>query len=256
MKRLDFPASRLTVDHHFWFDMQSLIVSQIRGVPGKEYSMPPGQPRQKQPQRGFDFTSAMWLLCEDVTSRLEPFLHIDMSRVAVSYAQTRSNSKYGIQAKLTPMRFEHGATSTQRNGREWTCQRLKVGGLEMLYILTFYLPRFHNQSFREKMITVLHELYHISDKFDGDIRRFGGRYHVHSASQKEYDRQMGRFSDEYLEMKPPVELYDWLKPDFQTLHEQHEGVWGLQIPIPKLIPITKTARIVAAPVDQALFSNK
>lgn len=199
------------------------------------------EPVSGRPSRGFDFTSAMWLLCDDVTNRLEEFLHIDMSRVAVSYAQTRSGSHYGIQAKLTPMRFENGALTTKRQGREWTCQRLRIGGTEMLYILTFYLPRFHNQTFREKMITVLHELYHISQNFDGDIRRFGGRYHVHSHSQKEYDREMGRLSDEYLSLRPDPELYEWMRGDFRALHEAHGGVWGLQIPIPKLIPLTKSA---------------
>jgi hypothetical protein len=123
----------------------------------------------------FDFTTAMWMLCDDVTSRLDELLHIDMSRVAVSYAQTRSRSRFGLQAKLTPMRFENGAMTTHRRGRPWTCQRLMLGGKEMLYILTFYLPRFLDQSFEEKMITVLHELFHVSPEFNGDIRRFGGR---------------------------------------------------------------------------------
>jgi len=87
------------------------------------------------------------------------------------------------------------------------------------------------------MITVFHELYHISPQFDGDIRRFGGHYHVHSHSQKEYDRQMEVFVDEYLSMKPPEYLYSFLKKRFTGLQTDHGTVVGLRVPIPKIIPL-------------------
>lgn len=193
---------------------------------------------QRQP---FDFTAAMWMLCDDVTTRLDELLHVDMSRVAVSYAQTRTRALHGLQAKLTPMRFENGATTTQRRGREWTCQRLLLGEREMLYILTFYVPRFLDQPFHEKMVTVLHELFHVSPEFNGDIRRFGGRYHVHSHSQKEYDCEMGKLARHYLSLNPPRELYDWLNFDFRSLHKQTGGIRGQKIPVPKLIPVAKAA---------------
>lgn len=184
----------------------------------------------------FDFTTAMSRLCEDITSRHEAFLHIDMSRVAVCFAQTRSQVLHGLQAKLTPLRFEGGALTCQRRDRLWTVQRVYLGEQEMLYLLTFYLPRFLNQSFREKLITVLHELYHISPRFDGDIRRFDGRCHMHSHSQESYDRQMERYAAEYLSMRPPSELFAFLREDFRVLQRRHGAVIGLQVPIPKLIP--------------------
>ena len=117
----------------------------------------------------------------------------------------------------------------------WTVQRLFMEQREMLYILTFYLPRFLNQPFREKLVTVFHELYHISAQFDGDIRRLPGHFHVHSHSQKEYDDQMAVYLDEYLSTKPGPVL-DFLKGNFQSLRDCHGGVVGLQVPIPKLIP--------------------
>lgn len=184
----------------------------------------------------FDFTHCMNRLCEDVTNRHEAFQHIDMSRVAVCFAQTRSKVLHGLQAKLTPLRFEGGTMTTHRRGRQWTVQRVFLGEKEMLYLLTFYLPRFLNQSFREKFVTILHELYHISPHFDGDIRRFDGRYHVHSHSQTEYDREMEQYAAEYLSMRPSAEIYSFLNFDFRSLQKQHGGVIGLQVPIPKLIP--------------------
>ncbi|MBX3436607.1 MAG: hypothetical protein KF861_03885 [Planctomycetaceae bacterium] len=187
----------------------------------------------------FDFTGAMYRLCDDVTNRLDEFLHIDMSRVAVTFAQARRRVLHGLQAKLTPMRFERGALTTRRHGRLWTVQRLYQGDQEMLYILTFYLPRFLEQSFREKMVTVLHELYHISPQFDGDIRRMDGRYHVHSHSQCEYDRLMETFAAKYLAMRPPESLYEFLQADFRTLNQRHGGIVGMKVPIPKLIQVSE-----------------
>ena len=186
---------------------------------------------------GFDFTTAMTHLCRDVCDRLEVFQHINMDRVAVTFAQARASGLHGIQAKLTPLRFEGGTLVSMLRGRHWTVQRVYVGKQEMLYLLTFYLPRFQDNTFREKMITVLHELYHISPLFDGDIRRFTGRYHAHSGSQKEYDRLMDRYVEEYLQLAPPRELFRFLEEDFKTLVRRHGRILGRKIPTPKLIPV-------------------
>ncbi|WP_437201192.1 putative metallopeptidase [Planctomicrobium sp. SH664] len=188
----------------------------------------------------FDFTQAISRLCIDICDRHEAFQHIDVSRIAICFTQARSRVLHGLQAKLTPMRFEKGMLTCVRRGRQWTVQRLFVGQREMLYILTFYLPRFLDQSFSEKFITILHELYHISPRFDGDIRRFDGRYHVHSSSQQDYDGQMDIYAREYLASGPPPELYEFLKVDFRQILRQHGGVVGLQVPIPKLIPIEQS----------------
>ena len=119
----------------------------------------------------FDFSLAMRRLCEDVCTRLEPFRHIRMDEVAVTFAQARRRVPHGLQAKLTPMRFENGQLTTTRGRRRWTVQRLYAGAgedrRELLYILTFYLPRFLDHDLREKLVTVLHELFHISPLFEG-----------------------------------------------------------------------------------------
>lgn len=191
-------------------------------------------PRGGRP--AFDFSGAMARLCDDMTARVDELLHVDMSRVAVSFAQTRRRVLHGLQAKLTPMRFEGGSHTTQRQGRLWTCQRLYRDGREMLYILTFYLPRFLDQPFREKMTTITHELYHVGPHFDGDLRRFGGRCYLHSRSHREFDRQSERLAQHYLAHRPPLELYEFLRYDFRGLVRRYGGVCGLQVPIPKLIP--------------------
>lgn len=197
---------------------------------GNHATVSPGEP--------FDFSRAMRRLCVDVCARMDQFAHIRMEQVAVAFAQARRRVTHGLQAKLTPMRFADGTLTTIRHNQQWTVQRLyDTNGREMLYILTFYLPRFQNHTFREKMITVFHELYHISPKFDGDLRRFGGRYHTHSHSQTEYDAEMDRLVSQYLKQRPPAELLWFLRRRFSSLQKHFGRVMGLQVPIPKLIPL-------------------
>ena len=126
--------------------------------------------------RGFHFTEHMRRLCGDICHRLPELRHVDLTRVAVAFCQARKRVDHGMHASLTPMRFEGGSLYTRRQGRDFTVQRLYgAGGSEMLYILNFYLPRFQDAPFEEKLVTVLHELWHISPNFDGDLRRFPGR---------------------------------------------------------------------------------
>lgn len=188
-------------------------------------------------QPRFDFTRAMHQLCEDIVYRMPDFAHICMDRVAVCFAQARSRVSHGLQAKLTPMRFERGALQSTIRGQRWTVQRVVIDGREMLYLLTFYLPRFLNHDRREKLITVFHELFHISAEFDGDIRRFEGHYHVHTHSQKAYDAEMERFVEQYLAQRPPAALLEFLNHDFQTLQRRFGAIVGMKIPIPKLLPV-------------------
>ena len=159
----------------------------------------------------------------------------------MTFAQTRSPVEWGIHARLTPLRFEGCSRVERRRGRLWTVQRVTHQGREALYILTFFLPRFLNLSFEEKMITVFHELYHISPEFNGDIRRFGGACYMHTGSQKSYDRQMGVFANEYLRMQAPPELVRFMRYSFSELQAHCGHVVGLRIAIPRLIPMEKIA---------------
>jgi predicted metallopeptidase len=189
----------------------------------------------------FDFSASMARLCEDICSRVDVFGHIRVEQVAVAFAQARSHVPYGLQARLTPLRFEGGSLTTVRRGRAWTLKRFYRGNLELLYILTFYLPRFLEHPLREKLLTVMHELYHISPMFDGDIRRLGGRCHVHSHSQKQYDRHMETLVDQYLASRPPEEPLAFLQYTSRELIARHGAIVGLRLPVPQLVPLARPA---------------
>jgi hypothetical protein len=182
-----------------------------------------------------DFCAAMRRLCHDICARSPELGHIRMDEVAVSFSQARRRVLHGLQARLTPLRFEQGRLVERRGSHDWAIRRMFVDGQEVLYILTFMLPRFLDQPVREKWITIFHELYHISPTFNGDIRRMEGRYHVHSHSQCDYDRRMGELVDEYLADGPPDELAEFLQFNYSDLARRHGGVVGLKLPIPKLV---------------------
>jgi len=187
---------------------------------------------------GFHFTKVMCRLCKNFTSRLDALKHIDVDRVAVSFSQTRSSARAGIYATLTPLRFDGGKSHSVRRGRKWGMQKvLDEKGREMLYILTFYLPRFLDLPFREKMATIMHELWHISPRFDGDMRRFPGRNFAHGSSKKKYDDAMEKLVDEWFALSPPKELYDFLQLNYRELVERYGKVVGSKYPAPKLFSI-------------------
>jgi len=187
---------------------------------------------------GFDFTTSMRLLCEDIATRLPEARHIDMQRVAVSIAQARKRSSHGLFATLTPLRFKDGKRTETRQGQRYVCQRVvDEAGRDVLYILCFYLPRFLDLDFTEKMITVFHELWHISPEFNGDFRRHAGRCYMHTSSQKDYDESMAGYVEQYLSLAPPSRLFDFLKSDFDQIQNRYGQVYGVKIPQPKLIPL-------------------
>lgn len=197
---------------------------------------PPDQPLQRL--RGFDFTSRMTELCQDVAARVAPLAHVEMARIAVSAAQTRSAVQHGLWASLTPLRFRDGATETVRGGRRFRMPRiLRTDGSEALYILTFYLPRFLMLGFRDRVTTVCHELWHVSPLFDGDIRRFPGRCYAHSGSKDAFDAQAEDLARLYLDAKPDEELLQVCRLSFDELRRRHGRVFGTRYRQPRLIPV-------------------
>lgn len=185
----------------------------------------------------FDFTSQVRRLLEDIVARCPHFAHIDVSRVLITAFGARTNRPHGIQARVTPLRFANGQLIRHRRGCRFQVQRYFLGDLEFLYLLSFCLPRFLDQDFDGKFITLFHELYHIGPEFDGDLRRHHGRYHVHTASRKHYDRDMADLARIYLAGKPNPDLRAFMKLSFSQLHDKHGSVHGVVVPCPKVIPL-------------------
>lgn len=192
-----------------------------------------GQPAD-QP---FHFCVAIQRLVMDIAIRCPEFRHLQAPRILVSFTQARGKQPHGLQARVTPLRFANGALVQTRRGVPFQIQRYFLGDHEFLYLMTFCLPRFLEQDFDQKVITLFHELYHIGPAFDGDLRRHEGRYHVHSHSKRGYDENMVEFAREYLAKKPDPNLFAFLRLSFAQLQERHGSVVGVVVPRPKMIPI-------------------
>lgn len=204
--------------------------------PGPELDPPAWLPTGP-PDQPFPFCHCMSLLCADIAARCEALRHIDTTRLLFGMTQARNGRVHGLQARVTPLRFRNGKLSRLRRGVEYRVQRFIVNGREMLYLVTFCLPRFLDQDFDQKLITVFHELYHISSAFDGDLRRHDGRYTVHSHSQRRYDEHMAHLARGYLRDGANPELHAFLRLDFGQLQRRHGSIHGIILPRPKLLPV-------------------
>ncbi len=189
------------------------------------------------PARVFHFTTRIQTVCEDVIRRCPELSHIHSRSVLYTFTPARNRSVYGLQARVTPMRFRDGALTRRYRGTIYQVQRYYVNGVEILYLVTFCLPRFLDQSFEEKLVTIFHELYHISPHFNGDLRRHGGRYDVHSKSKKAYDVEMGKLARHYLLNHPNPAMLDFLKYNSVELRRAFTTLRGVMVPRPKMFPI-------------------
>jgi predicted metallopeptidase len=104
----------------------------------------------------------------------------------------------------------------------------------MLYIVYFLVPRFFNIPLREKLITVFHELYHISPSFDGDIRRLPGRNYAHGGSRKSYNARMAELVDTYLHTADTPDVIGFLDGDMETLRARYRTIVARRFPTPKI----------------------
>lgn len=185
----------------------------------------------------FDFCGHVRRLCGDITARCPELYHIDTARLLFAVTQARTANSHGLQARVTPLRFRGGGLTRRRRGTTFQVQRYLVGRREMLYLVTFCLPRFLDLDFDEKFVTVFHELFHISPAFDGDLRRHSGRYAIHSRSQRHYDRHMADLARAYLASGADRSLHGFLRLNFAQLQGRHGSVVGVIVPRPKLIPV-------------------
>jgi hypothetical protein len=198
-------------------------------------------------EKPFDFSARIGALCGDIVRHCPELRHIDVSRLLFVMTQARGSRRAGLQARVTPMRFRHGQLMRRRpRGGCYQVQRYFVEAREMLYLVTFYLPRFFEQKFDDKFITIFHELYHISPLFDGDLRRHEGRCALHTHSKRLYDAHMAHLARAYLSNGADRSLHGFLRLNFAQLQHRHGSVVGVVVPRPRLLlmpePINKCSR--------------
>jgi hypothetical protein len=184
-----------------------------------------------------NLTGELERLIRDITARTPEFEHIAPEKLLVCVSTGRPGAG-GSLAKIHPLRFAGGEKSMKRRrGRRsvlCTMPTITHQGEEMLYVIYFMVPRFLELPFREKLITIFHELYHISPDCDGDIRRFPGRNYAHGSSTKVYNAQMGKLVDAYLERLPERSALDFLDGNLASLRSRHKAIVGRRLQAPRI----------------------
>ncbi len=191
----------------------------------------------KSSSNGFDFTGSMALLVEDIVKVHPAFGHIDLKNVFIAISPS-NGSRNGVLAKLRPMRFEGGSKRKTVRGIEYIAPEVNIKGNNILYIVYFHLPRFLNHSeYKFRLATVLHELYHISPLFNGDVRRFPGKNYAHGSSRKKYDALINNYTSEYIRSTNNPELGAFLKSKYSELKRKYGSVYGDMVRIPRSKPV-------------------
>src|SRR5712692_3104160 len=117
----------------------------------------------------FNYTEALETLIREIVERVPEFRHVEMEQLLVACARSKDNGPVGAYGKIVPMRFAHGARERRIGRHMYEMPPLNSRGVEILYLVYFFMPRFGDLSYRQGLETVVHELYHISSRFDGDI---------------------------------------------------------------------------------------
>jgi hypothetical protein len=101
-------------------------------------------------------------------------------------------------------------------------------------VVYFLVPRFLNLPFREKLITLFHELYHISAEFNGDIRRFPGKNYAHGSSTKKYNAYMGKLVESYLGNLTDRSILSFLEGDMEEIRGRFKAIVARKMAAPRL----------------------
>ena len=169
---------------------------------------------------------------QDLCARLPEFAHIDPRRVLICLARTRTKRPGGTFAKILPMRFAHGLPYKTHDGHIYTLPQIPTPHGEILYLIYIYFPRFFEQPFERRLLTLIHELYHIAPAFDGTIRRVGAG--AHGASRELFNARLEPLVARYLAAAPDEALLAPLRHDLKTLARQGTLV-GRAMALPKAI---------------------
>jgi predicted metallopeptidase len=142
-----------------------------------------------------NMTLAVKRLIRDVASRLPELAHVRPSRILVVAGEARGTSRATIRA----------GHLRRRGGGER--RFLRVRGRRVFYVITLRPLWFAASTPEERIATILHELYHVSKRFDGTLHR--GRRHE-KLPRAAFDRKVRALLARYLEAAPAdiVESFD------------------------------------------------
>jgi len=130
-------------------------------------------------------TLAVKRLVRDAAARLPELAHVVASSILVVAGEARRASR----ATIRPVGRSGGADGP----------RIRVRGRDILYVITLRPLWFLDSTPEERVATVLHELWHVSTRFDGRLHR--GRRHA-ALPASTFERRVRKLRDRYLAEAP------------------------------------------------------
>lgn len=112
--------------------------------------------------------------------------------------------------------------------------RVLRDGNEIYYVITFYIPRFFSLDATGRLTTVFHELYHVNEACDGDLRRFPGYESHHGASSRAFESGFQRDLAVYVASRRSRLFHDLLHLSYQEIVERYGSIRPRRIRRPVL----------------------
>ena len=188
------------------------------------HSMNPVEAAPQENLKSYDLTTEL----EKVIARLatlEEFRHIKLTGMILSLTQCRKNSFHGVYAAVKPLRFESGKREKIREKFRFVWPKFVIDGYIKLYQMIFYIPRFLDVSFEDKLLTIIHEMYHISPRFNGDLRRFPGKNYAHGYSRTEFDKALIPINNK-AQKSFNFEQFEFMILNFKELRGKYDSIVG------------------------------
>src|SRR5438067_1595835 len=111
-----------------------------------------------------DFNLAVTALIRHVAATMREFEHISPARILVVAGEARRASRGTVK----PLAYTGGKRRDAFGRRK---PLVKINGSKILYCITLRPLFFRASTPRARVATLLHELFHISRKFDGTLDR-------------------------------------------------------------------------------------
>lgn len=184
-----------------------------------------------------NLNKALRALIRDIAAKMPEFSHVRASRILVVAGEARRASRGTVK----PLCFR-GGRRTDRSGRRKPLVRIK--GRRILYCITLRPLFFRASTPRGRVQTVMHELFHMS-------RRFNGTLHPqrrHAVLGRDFHRRLQPLVRRYLKLCPPellaafthsgeVKMLQWLErpgsaykpgtPGVRTVYTEEQLYYGV-----------------------------
>jgi len=164
------------------------------------------------------YLSAVEGLITDIAETVEELAYIEPDQIAVNFKRSRDGLSEEVLAETTGLSDSNFGSIQKKEGRIekfLASKTMLKDGIPIKYSVDLYIPAFFNLKFKEKLLTIFHELYHIHPKFDGELRMFKGKGYKHGSSMERYDKYMEYLVEKYTDREP--EAAEFLKKDHEKI---------------------------------------